>query len=92
MRLALFSSARVVVVALSGHACEALVGVMPSVALFRHFFQPRVGKEGWLAGGVTFCFHQNVKQFYPQMVVKSKWEEWRNSWFLVAIPEALECL
>ena len=48
----------------SAHACEAFVGVMPSVALFRHFFQPRVGK-GWLAGGVMFCFRQNVKQFYP---------------------------
>ena len=61
------------------YVCEAFVGVMPSVALFRHFFYPRVGKEGWLGGGVTFCFRQNVKQFYPEMVVKSKWEEWRNS-------------
>ena len=34
------------------HACEVIVGLMPSVALFRHFFSPRVGKEGWLAGGV----------------------------------------
>ena len=33
---------------------EAFVGVTPSVALFRHFFYPRVGKEGWLGGGVTF--------------------------------------
>ena len=47
------------------HACEAFIGVMPSVALFRHFFYPRVGKEGWLADGVTFCFRQNLKQFYP---------------------------
>ena len=61
------------------------------MALFRHFFYPRVGKEGWLAGGVTFCFRQNVKQFYPKMV-KSKWEEWRNSWFLVVVSEALKCL
>ena len=28
------------------YACEAFVGVMPSVALFRHFFYPNVGKEG----------------------------------------------
>ena len=42
--------------AIFAHACEVLVKGMPSVALFRHFFYPRVGKKGWLAGGVTFCF------------------------------------
>ena len=48
------------------YACEAFIGVMPSVALFRHFFYPRVGKEGLLGGGVTFCFRSNVKQSYPK--------------------------
>ena len=74
------------------YAYEAFVGVMPSVALFRHFFYLRVGKEGWLGGGVTFCFRPNVKQAHPEMVVKSKWDEWRNGWFLVVVPEALQHL
>ena len=65
------------------YAREAFVGVTPSVALFRHFFYPRVGKKGWLGGRVKFCFRLNVKQAYPEMVVKSKWDEWRNGWFLV---------
>ena len=60
------------------YACEAFVGVMPSVALFQHYFYPHVGKEGWLGGGVTFCFRPKVKQDYPEMAVKSKWDEWRN--------------
>ena len=30
-----------------------------------------------------------MKQDYPEMVVKSKWDEWRNRWFLVEVPEAL---
>ena len=30
------------------YACEAFVGVMPSVALFRHYFYPRIGKDGWM--------------------------------------------
>ena len=47
------------------HACEAFVGVMPSVALFRHFFYPRVGKEGWLADGVTFCFARTSSSSTP---------------------------
>ena len=62
------------------------------MALFRHFFYPRIGKEGWLGGGVMFCFRPNVKKAYPEMVVKSKWDEWRNGWFLVVIPEALQHL
>ena len=71
------------------YAREAFVGVEPSVALFRHFFYPRIRKDGWLGGGVTFCFPPKVKQDYPEMAVKSKWDEWRNRWFLVGMPEAL---
>ena len=74
------------------YACESFVGVMPSVALFRHFFYPRIGKDGWLGGVVMFCFRPKVKQDYPEMVVKSKWDEWRNRWFLVEVPEALPYL
>ena len=33
------------ILATFAHACEAFVGVMPSVALFRHFFMPRRGRS-----------------------------------------------
>ena len=39
-----------------------------------------------------FCFRPNIKRFYPNMVVKFKWEELRNGWFLVVVPEALQHL
>ena len=45
-----------------------------------------------MGGGVTFCFRLNVKQSYPEMVVKSKWDEWRNGWFLVVVSKALQQL
>ena len=72
---------------LFAYACEAFVGVAPSVALFRHFFYPRACKEGWMGGGVTFCFRPNIKAAgYPEINIKSKWEEWRAGWFLVEVP------
>ena len=74
--------------AVFAYACEAFVGVMPSVALFRHFFYPRIGSDGWMGGGVTFCFRPKIKLAYPLMETKSKWDEWRDRWFLVGVPEA----
>ena len=63
---------------LFAYACEAFVGVAPSVALFCHFFYPRACKEGWMGGGVTFYFRPNIKAAgYPEITIKSKWEEWR---------------
>ena len=46
---------------LFAYACKAFVGVAPSVAFFRHFFYARACKEGWMGGGVTFCFRPNIK-------------------------------
>lgn len=70
---------------LFAYTYEAFVGVMPSVALFHHFFYPRVCKKGWMGGGVTFFFQPRIKVVgYPKIVVKFKWEEWRGdgSWWM----------
>ena len=39
----------VMILASFKYACEAFVGVMPSVALFRHYFVPHLGKLKWIA-------------------------------------------
>ena len=63
---------------LFAYAREAFVGVAPSMALFRHYFYARACKKGWMGGRVTFCFHLNIKAAgYLEIIVKSKWEEWR---------------
>ena len=63
---------------LFAYACEAFVGVAPSVALFHNFFYPHVSKKGWMGGRVTFRFRPNIKAAgYPEIIIKSKWEEWR---------------
>ena len=59
------------------------------MALFRHFFYPRIVKDRWLGGCVTFVFLQKIKPSYPLMKTKSRWEEWRHRWFLVEISGAL---
>ena len=75
---------------LFAYACEAFVRVAPSVALFRHYFYARACKKGWIGGGVTFCFRPDIKVAgYPEINIKSKWEEWRAGWFLVEVPAPL---
>ena len=40
-----------------------------------------------MGAGVTFCFRPNIKAAgYPEITIKSKWEEWRAGWFLVEVP------
>ena len=35
------------------HLCENFIGVHPSIALFRHYFTPRIQKGDALSGSVT---------------------------------------
>ena len=65
----------VMIVACFAYACEAFVGVMPSVALFRHYFVPHLGKSKWIAGGVTFCLRSSAAHQYPELKLKSRWGE-----------------
>ena len=56
----------VLILATFAHACEAFVSVMPSVALFRHFFMPRRRRSRWIAGGVSFCLKTENARQYPE--------------------------
>ena len=44
----------VVTLSLFTDVFEAYVGVVPSIALFRHYFVPHVGRSRWISGCVTF--------------------------------------
>ena len=92
LRLLHLTPRAVLQLAVFAHACETFVGVMPSMDLFHHFFYPCIDKDGWMGGGVTLCFRLLIKLAYPLMPTKSKWEEWRENWFLVEVPEALPYL
>ena len=71
------------------HCCEAFVGIKPSVALFRHFFRPRV-EEGRVSGSLTFTCRSSSR-FIP-MDVRSKWEEYRHQWCFIRFPHADDSL
>ena len=75
----------VLVMAIFAHLCEGFVGVMPSVALFRHFFTPRVDAKKPLAGGITWCLRNGRSTDYLRTAYKSKWDEWRGSWCFVHV-------
>ena len=65
------------------YACEAFIGLMPSVALFWHFFMPRRGRSRWIAGGVSFCLKQENARQYPDTKIHPNWQDWRWNWYLV---------
>ena len=66
------------------YAYEAFIGVMPSVALFRHYFIPRMGKSKWIAVGVSFRLRRSAAHQYPELKLRSCWDEWRHDWYFIS--------
>ena len=66
--------------AVFAHLCENFVGVHPDVALFRHFFMPRVERGEPLSVGITWISRVGKKEAYLEGELRSKWEEWRAEW------------
>ena len=64
--------------ALFAHLCEGFAGVLPSTALFRHYFYPRIQKGGAISGCVTWIPRPLEKWTYPKGAQKERWEEWRS--------------
>ena len=57
----------VMLLAIFAYAYETFVEVMSSVALFRHFFCPRVGRSKWIAGGVSFSLWRDVEHEFSEL-------------------------
>src|SRR3954467_10057329 len=70
----------VLTMAVFAHLCENFVGVRPNVALFRHFFSPRVERGEPLSGGIAWISKAGKKEAYLEGEFRSKWEEWRSDW------------
>ena len=67
------------VLATFAYASEAFVGVAPSVALFRHFLVPHLGKSRRGVGGVTFRLRRDAELQYPEALAGTFVEEWRQN-------------
>ena len=48
------------------HLCECFSGVLPSTALFRHYFYPRIQAGGAISGCVTWILRVLSKSTYPE--------------------------
>ena len=81
----------VMVMAIFAHLCEAFVGVMPSVALFRHYYAPRVSPDKVRSGGVTWSLRSGRAAEFLRGAFRTKWEEWRGNWCHVHVDQALDC-
>ena len=73
-----------ITLAIFQHLCEGFVGIRASVALFRHYFRPRL-EEGRVAGAVSWN-HRNLHPFIS-LELRGKWDEWRPQWCFVRFPE-----
>ena len=73
----------VLILATVMHAYEAFVGMMPSVALFRHFFMPRMGRSRWISSGVSLCLKKENARQYPKTKIQPNWREWRKNWYFI---------
>lgn len=78
--------------AIFAQLCEGFIGVVPSVALFLHFFIPRVELKKPLSGGVTFHLWNGLSGEFIPTSFKSKWEEWRHDWCYVNFTDFHPCL
>ena len=67
----------VVTLALFAHACEAFVGVSPSVALFCHFFSVVRSSSLSPGPGVVLQNHSVGPDFFP-LSRKCKWDNWER--------------
>ena len=74
----------VMILASFAYACEPFVGVMPSVALFRHYFVPRLGKSKWIAGGGSFRRSRSAAHQYLELKLCSCWDEWSHNWYFIS--------
>jgi hypothetical protein len=60
-----FTLNEVTTMAVFAHLCENFAGVMPSAALFRHYFVPRVEKGETLSTGIAWVSKPGTKETYP---------------------------
>jgi hypothetical protein len=64
----------VLLLAILMHLCEMFVSIQPSIALFCHFYYPRI-KAGTLAGLVAFHQRERLSEHFI-IIDKKKNEEW----------------
>ena len=55
----------VLILAAFSYAYEAFAGVMPFLAIFRHYFVSRLGRSKWIAGELSFSLRRDAVHQFP---------------------------
>jgi hypothetical protein len=79
-RLLDFTPNAIMCMSVFAHLCENFIGVLPSTALFRHYFIPCLQKGEALSGSIAWIPRAWTKEIYPEGVYWEKWDEWRSEW------------
>lgn len=57
----------IMILAIFAHLCEMFMGVLPSVALFHHYFVLRSARKNNVTGSYNFCLRDGLmKEYIPQ--------------------------
>jgi hypothetical protein len=67
----------ILVLALFMYLCEAFLGVMPSVVLFRTFYSLRISSGNHCFGGASFHIDDEMGKFLIDMKISKKVENFR---------------
>lgn len=61
------------------HLCENFIGVVPSVALFRHYYIPKIDNDN-RSGSITWHFKNGMSSEYIGGHLMTRWQDWRANW------------
>jgi hypothetical protein len=80
----------VTLLAVFAYACEAWIGIKPSVVYFRHLFSLRSSGQNQSSGCVSFISTAGMEDNFIDLKWTKKVEDFRSRWFFVDILEELE--
>jgi hypothetical protein len=80
----------IVLLAVFAYACEAWIGIKPSVAYFRHLFSLRPSGLNQSSGYVSFITTAGIEGDFIDLKWMKKVEDFRSRWLFVDILEESE--
>jgi hypothetical protein len=80
----------VTLLAVFAYACEAWIGIKPSVAYFRHLFSLRSSRLNQSSGFISFIATARMEGDFIDLKWMKKVEDFRSCWFFIDILEESE--
>ena len=69
------------------HLCEAYIGVVPFLDLFRFFYELRWMEAGRVSGCYGFRLRDGMKARYISLKCHTSQTKWRSKWFYLKLEE-----